>query len=71
MLMLPFALYPLFARGGGGGLDCGHAALLQIHMAAGGALALNGGDIVNVVMVIALSLDFGAPPAPMLHRSCA
>ena len=39
LLTIPFALYLLMTLGGASGLASGHGALLQIHMAAGGALA--------------------------------
>jgi hypothetical protein len=60
LLTAPFALYLLMALGGGDAVASGHAPLLQIHMATGSLLMLNGGDIVSVVTVLALALDFGA-----------
>ena len=60
LLTVPFALYVVMLIGGAGVLASGHAPVLQIHMATGGVLALNGGDIVSIVMIVALGLDFGA-----------
>jgi hypothetical protein len=60
MLVLPLAVYTLMSLGGAGGLASGHAPLLQIHTAGGAVLALNGGDVVNLLTVLAMALDFGS-----------
>ena len=60
LLAVPFVLYLLTMLGGAGGLASGHAAVFQLHMVAGGALALNAGDIISIVTVLALALDLGA-----------
>jgi hypothetical protein len=59
LLIVPFVLYLLTMLGGASGLASGHAAVTHLTV-AGSALALNAGDIVSIVTVIALALDLGA-----------